>query len=83
MKIKKPVRSVGPRLRPAGLAQPWKRPVCRRGAERRAVTPWWARAWLASGLSEDEVFTSSTRALRGGGRTRWGNEILTAMAGRR
>jgi hypothetical protein len=39
-------------------------------------------ARLADGLSDDEVFTSSTGALWGGGRARWGDEILTGTADR-
>jgi hypothetical protein len=38
--------------------------------------------WLASGLPDDEVFTSSTGALRGGVWARWGDEILTTTVGR-
>jgi hypothetical protein len=37
---------------------------------------------LSSGLPDEEVFTSSIGALWGGGRARWGDEILTATAGR-
>jgi hypothetical protein len=36
--------------------------------------------WLAGGLPNDEVFTSSTVALRGGSQARWGDNILTTVA---
>jgi hypothetical protein len=40
-------------------------------------------ARLADGFPDDEVFTSSTGALQGGGRARWGDGILTTTVGRR
>jgi hypothetical protein len=39
-------------------------------------------AWLADGVPDDEVFTSSTGAMRGGGRAWWGDEILIGTMGR-
>jgi hypothetical protein len=38
---------------------------------------------LTDGLPVDEVFTTTTRAPRGGGRARWDDEILTAIVGQR
>jgi hypothetical protein len=45
---------------------------------RTAVRP----ARLAGGLPVDEAFTTTTGAPRGGGRARWGDEILTETVGR-
>jgi hypothetical protein len=58
--------------------------MCQCGAVRghRVVGAVAPPARLADGLSDDEVFTSSTGALWGGGRARWGDEILTGTADR-